>query len=178
MRALITPGMATIEALPDRTLRVRVVSGRRGFSWAPGQHVFVRFALSPLHAATTHPFTIANVRGEKAELELVMRVRDGITRALAEKRGKTVRVWVDGPYGHAGLARELQRYDRVLFLAGGSGESSSTSSHRLMTCVQGRRSPFRSSWTSLRASRTPRPSSSSPCARAVSYSLFLVLLSA
>jgi NAD(P)H-flavin reductase len=67
--------------------------------------------------------------GGKQYLEIVLRARDGITKALLEKaasaqtKGETtpVAVFVDGPYGHSGLANDLRRFDRVLFLAGGSG---------------------------------------------------------
>lgn len=119
LRGLATPGTATLERLPDRTLLARVAPSRR-LTWAPGQHVFVRFMLGSVHSFTTHPFTVANVGGE---LELIMRVRDGITRALEERAvaGGAVRVFLDGPYGHPSLAKDLRAYDRVLFLAGGSG---------------------------------------------------------
>ncbi|EJD40980.1 hypothetical protein AURDEDRAFT_115677 [Auricularia subglabra TFB-10046 SS5] len=122
VRGLATPATATVRSLPDRTLAVRLAVPAR-FRWAPGQHILVRFMISPLHFGSTHPFTIANVhvQGKKNEVELIMRVRDGITRALAAREGRSISAWVDGPYGHSGLARELRRFDRVLFLAGGSG---------------------------------------------------------
>ncbi|EJD40983.1 hypothetical protein AURDEDRAFT_106480 [Auricularia subglabra TFB-10046 SS5] len=122
VRGLVTPGTATLEGLPDRTLLARVSTSRR-FTWAPGQHVFVRFMLGPVHFATTHPFTVSNCHSAGGSLELIMRVRDGITQELYRRAaaGGAVRVFVDGPYGHATLARDLRAYDRVLFLAGGSG---------------------------------------------------------
>ncbi|KAF7375460.1 Ferric-chelate reductase [Mycena sanguinolenta] len=57
--------------------------------------------------------------------ELVMRVRGGLTRALANRvAGKAVwmsRVVVDGPYG--GLDLPLKSYERVYLLAGGTGST-------------------------------------------------------
>ncbi|KAJ7164444.1 hypothetical protein C8R46DRAFT_1099538 [Mycena filopes] len=139
LRALFTPARARVTALDDEpgTVRVRIDLGR--FRWAAGQHVFVRFLLGPLHWATAHPFTIANAPsvdtaaaggGETGNphIDLVLRARGGITRALERAaRGSTgevsLQVFVDGPYGHGGLAQDLRRFSRVLFLAGGSGAS-------------------------------------------------------
>ncbi|KAJ7881787.1 FAD-binding domain-containing protein [Mycena olivaceomarginata] len=143
VRATLAPGTATVTVLEDHTLHVRIAVPKR-FRWSAGQHVFVRFLVGPLHWASNHPFTIANAppvaknigrgngeEGGKQYLEIVLRARDGITKALLEKaasaqtKGETtpVRVFVDGPYGHSGLANDLRRFDRVLFLAGGSGAS-------------------------------------------------------
>jgi predicted ferric reductase len=141
VRATLTPGTATVTVLEDHTLHVRIAVPKR-FRWAAGQHVFVRFLVGPLHWASNHPFTIANAppvvkdiskgngeEGGKQYLEIVLRARDGITKALLEKaasaqtKGETtpVTAFVDGPYGHSRLANDLWRFDRVLFLAGGSG---------------------------------------------------------
>ncbi|KAJ7021881.1 ferric reductase NAD binding domain-containing protein [Mycena alexandri] len=149
VRATLTPGRATVTVLEDRTLRVRIAVPKR-FSWstaAPqpfqysaGQHVFVRFLFGPLHWATSHPFTIASTPAlptdpegpednGKTHIELALRARGGITKALeraaeAHSKGEmSLRVFIDGPYGHVGLASDLRRFDRVLFLAGGSGAS-------------------------------------------------------
>ncbi|KAJ7358425.1 FAD-binding domain-containing protein, partial [Mycena albidolilacea] len=132
VRATLTPGTATVTVLENHTLHVRIAVPKR-FRWSAGQHVFVRFLVGPLHWASNHPFTIANAppEGGKQYLEIVLRARDGITKALLEKaasaqtKGETtpVTVFVDGPYGHSGLANDLRRFDRVLFLAGGSGAS-------------------------------------------------------
>ncbi|KAJ7142996.1 FAD-binding domain-containing protein [Mycena epipterygia] len=136
-RATMTPGTATVTVLHDRTLQVRIIVPKR-FRWSAGQHVFVRFLIGPLHWASSHPFTIVNLptvhdgadklNGDsKNHINLILRARKGITQALetaaaARTNGEmSVQVFVDGPYGHAGLASDLRRFDRVLFLAGGSG---------------------------------------------------------
>ncbi|KAJ7187817.1 FAD-binding domain-containing protein [Mycena filopes] len=117
-------------------LSVRVPTGR--FTWAPGQHVFIRvLGLGARHAFTSHPFTVSSLctTGEGAEgageeekkntnsAELVMRVHGGLTRALARRvEGKAAwktRVVLDGPYG--GLHVPLRAYERVYLLAGGTG---------------------------------------------------------
>ncbi|KAL1716034.1 hypothetical protein EV715DRAFT_275354 [Schizophyllum commune] len=122
-------------------VRVRIHAPRRVRA-APGQHVFLRFLGAGVHSLTSHPFTIAGVRdaegsatrdADKAdsrdgsatrELEVVFRVHGGTTAALAAraagKVGLSMRVLVDGPYG--GVPVTLAAYDRVLLLAGGSGE--------------------------------------------------------
>jgi predicted ferric reductase len=88
------------------------------FAWAPGQHVFVRFfGLGMLHTPTSHPFTVSSLHtpsgnGEDNTVDLLMRVRGGITRTLADKvagkPGWATRVVVDGPYG--GLQVPLKTY--------------------------------------------------------------------
>ncbi|KAL1682848.1 hypothetical protein EV122DRAFT_286780 [Schizophyllum commune] len=124
-------------------VRVRINASRRVRA-APGQHVFLRFLGAGVHSLTSHPFTIAGVRdawgsgtrdadkadsrdaegADKRELEVVFRVHGGTTAALAAraagKVGLSMRVLVDGPYG--GVPVTLAAYDRVLLLAGGSGE--------------------------------------------------------
>lgn len=97
--------------------------------WRPGQHFFVRFLDLGIHAASSHPFTVASLSGSDAKdsgsgvIEMYARVRGGITARLAAvaKSGarKTSRVLLDGPYG--GIEANLRMYDRVLLLAGGSG---------------------------------------------------------
>ena len=102
--------------------------------WRPGQHFFVRFLDLGIHAASSHPFTVASLTGdysvsEKGDdgrvIEMYARVRGGITARLSNVAGslKRSRVLLDGPYG--GFEGNLEIYDRILLLAGGSGPSSS-----------------------------------------------------
>ncbi|KAJ6605137.1 ferric reductase NAD binding domain-containing protein [Mycena sp. CBHHK59/15] len=98
---------------------------RGRFSWAPGQHIFLRFGgLGAAHAFTSHPFTISSVRADGAA-ELVLHVHKGISRRMADKvdaaagAAWTTRVVVDGPYG--GMHTPLKGYDRVYLLGAGSG---------------------------------------------------------
>ncbi|KAJ6477653.1 FAD-binding domain-containing protein [Mycena sanguinolenta] len=128
-RTIYTTGFglpATIESVGPGLIKISVRVPAR-FKWAPGQHVFVRVLGLGVHALTSHPFTISSLhsRGEENTAELVMRVRGGLTRALANRiAGKTAwtsRVVVDGPYG--GLDLPLKAYERVYLLAGGTGST-------------------------------------------------------
>ncbi|KAJ6595220.1 hypothetical protein DFH09DRAFT_1357911 [Mycena vulgaris] len=98
-------------------------------AWAPGQHVFVRFAgLGVRGALTSHPFTIVSVRADGAA-EMALRVHGGVTRALVERMNTharahgdaawAARVAVNGPHGvHVDPAAHERMY---LCCAGGSG---------------------------------------------------------
>ncbi|KAJ7265322.1 FAD-binding domain-containing protein [Mycena rebaudengoi] len=121
---------AFVESVDGGTTMLKVaIRAPKHFAWAPGQHVFVRFfGLGMLHTPTSHPFTVSSLHtpsgnGEDNMVDLLMRVRGGITRALAEKvaskPGWATRVVVDGPYG--GLQVPLKTYDSVVLLAGSSG---------------------------------------------------------
>ncbi|KAJ7082896.1 FAD-binding domain-containing protein [Mycena belliarum] len=125
-RTLYTTGLglpATVESVGPALIKITVAAPSR-FKWAPGQHVFVRVLGLGVHALTSHPFTVSSLRGPDAQsVELVMRVRGGLTRALAGRAaGKAAwatRVVLDGPYG--GLHVPLAKYERVFLLAGGTG---------------------------------------------------------
>jgi predicted ferric reductase len=98
--------------------------------WSPGQHYFFRFLLGEgdLHRFSSHPFTVASV-AEAGKIELIVKVRHGITLRLAEL--DSVPVLLDGPYG--GLQGRAEAYDHVLLIAGGSGESSLLTAHSVMS---------------------------------------------
>ncbi|KAI0633332.1 ferric reductase NAD binding domain-containing protein [Trametes polyzona] len=119
---------ASFEALPENMVKITIPTTLK---WRPGQHFFIRFLDLGVHAATSHPFTVATLPkgGKGAEMgnggviEVYARVHGGVTARLAAvcKGGslKSSRVLLDGPYG--GAEGDLKAYDRVLFLAGGSG---------------------------------------------------------
>ncbi|RDX54024.1 hypothetical protein OH76DRAFT_1057624 [Lentinus brumalis] len=117
---------ASFEALLDNMVKVTIPTKLK---WRPGQHFFVRFLDLGIHAASSHPFTVASLAGSDPKdsgsgvIEMYARVHGGITtrlRAVAEQGSlKTSRVLLDGPYG--GVEANFQVYDRVLLLGGGSG---------------------------------------------------------
>ncbi|KAI0356232.1 hypothetical protein OH77DRAFT_1401654 [Trametes cingulata] len=113
---------ASFEALPENMVKVTIPTKVK---WRPGQHFFVRFLDMGIHAASAHPFTVANLPAKDGNnvIELYARVHAGITARLAAmcKDGalKSSRVLLDGPYG--GVEGNLKMYDRVLLLGGGSG---------------------------------------------------------
>ncbi|KAI0645443.1 ferric reductase NAD binding domain-containing protein [Trametes meyenii] len=118
---------ASFEALPENMVKITIPTK---LSWRPGQHFLIRFLDLGIHAASSHPFTVATLpaRGAEAKdggrkIEVYARVHGGITSrlaALCESGGlRSSRVLLDGPYG--GVQGNLKAYDRVLLLAGGSG---------------------------------------------------------
>ena len=117
---------ATFEALPENMVKVTIPTK---VSWKPGQHFFVRFLNLGIHAATSHPFTVATLCSADEKdghvIELYSRTHGGITGRLAAvaQSGalKASAVMLDGPYG--GLEGNLKVYDRAILLAGGSGLS-------------------------------------------------------
>ena len=118
----------TYEALPDDMVKITVPTK---VSWRAGQHFFIRFLDLGIHAASSHPFTVASLpeasdKGGLHTIELYARVQGGITARLdaiaKNNRLKVSSVLLDGPYG--GLEGNLHVYDRALLLGGGSGMSS------------------------------------------------------
>ncbi|KAH9894984.1 ferric reductase NAD binding domain-containing protein [Cubamyces lactineus] len=118
--------VAAFEALPGDAVKVTIPSKLK---WSAGQHFFIRFLDLGVHAATSHPFTVATLSGGSTSedsvctMELYVKVHGGITKRLAtlcQGGGlRSSRVLLDGPYG--GVEGNLKVYDRVLLLAGGSG---------------------------------------------------------
>ena len=122
------PSGVTYEALPGDMVKITVPTK---VSWRAGQHFFIRFLDLGIHAASSHPFTVASLpaasdKGGLHTIELYARVQGGITARLdaiaKSNRLKISSVLLDGPYG--GLEGNLRVYDRALLLGGGSGMSS------------------------------------------------------
>lgn len=84
-------------------------AGSHCFIWIPGLRLF-----------QTRPFTI--VSNGPSGLELVIKAYDGFTKSLYDKAvmspGLSLRASVDGSYGSF---PDLAHYDKLVFLAGGSG---------------------------------------------------------
>ncbi|KAF4468407.1 ferric-chelate reductase [Fusarium albosuccineum] len=106
----------TLLPLPNGGTRVTLAkpplgsaSGKHGFLWIPA-----------VRAAETHPFTMVATD----PLEFVVAAHDGFTQTLhkyaAQNPGIKLKASVEGPYGTFPDARE---YDKVVFVAGGSGAS-------------------------------------------------------
>ena len=75
---------ATFEALPENMVKITIPTK---VSWKPGQHFFVRFLNLGIHAATSHPFTVATLCSADEKdghvIELYSRTHGGITGRLA-----------------------------------------------------------------------------------------------
>ncbi|CAG8003294.1 unnamed protein product [Penicillium salamii] len=95
-------------------------------TWAPGQHIFIRFLTCGVHAFTAHPFTICSVpqKDNKNQLVFYVKHRGGLTgrlMKLAEKNpGVQIPVMLDGPYG--GIPdKHIDQFDKSLIVGGGAG---------------------------------------------------------
>lgn len=109
--------------------------------WYPGQHAYIsladaRFLKTPWLFFQSHPFSIANVAsqseadlvidptGKTNEMEFVMRIRDGMTKTLADhlsaSHTASFPVWitVEGPYAHS---PDIEQFNSLLLVGGGSG---------------------------------------------------------
>jgi hypothetical protein len=144
----IPPGMAHVQLLPSRTIRVSIRT-TRPMKWHAGQSVLLH--LPELSHFQTHPFTISN--NDPNEVVLIIKARKGLTRQLydhvlalmearaapikRESRSSSVysdmsiprlshldpvliRAGVDGPMGSAGRVPWLS-YSTALLVCGGSG---------------------------------------------------------
>jgi predicted ferric reductase len=100
------------------------VSVGYNFGYKSGQYVYVYFP--PFNFWESHPFTIASYELSKPNnnqptVTLLFRTHNGVTRKLQkhlEAGPKDISCIVEGPYGHY---CPVDRYDKVLLLAGGVG---------------------------------------------------------
>ncbi len=110
--------LATVEPLANGGTRVTL----NPFSLPlakPGMHASLW--INKIKKAQGHPFTIVSV---DPVLEFVVSAQSGFTKSLytyaLENPGKSLSATVDGPYG---TVPNLERYERVVLIAGGSGGS-------------------------------------------------------
>lgn len=140
--AHIPPGMAQVQLLPSKTMRLSIRTSRK-MKWHPGQSVLLH--LPDMSHFQTHPFTISN--NDPNEIVLIIKARKGLTLKLydhvvaqleanvksAKERPVSipssvapradpvlVRAGVDGPMGSAGRVPWLD-FSTVLIIVGGSG---------------------------------------------------------
>ncbi|KXH33982.1 hypothetical protein CSIM01_02317 [Colletotrichum simmondsii] len=85
---------------------------------SPGTHIFLW--IPRVHIYENHPFTIVN--NGPSGLELVMKSHRGFTKAVSKfatgHPRSTAWASVDGPYG---VCPNMDNYDKLIFIAGGSG---------------------------------------------------------
>lgn len=96
--------------------------------WQATDHVFVSVsALGKTHLVQAHPFTIASAAPQDgspvARLELLIRARDGFSKALLEEvlQRRSLKLRLDGPYGSSHARDLLSSSDVAILIAGGSG---------------------------------------------------------
>jgi predicted ferric reductase len=96
----------------------RVVLKRPVARAVPGKHIFLY--IPSIRIAQSHPFTISAVD----PITLVISGHDGFTKDLARvanaNPGIEVKASMEGPYGSL---VDWERYDHLVFIAGGSGAS-------------------------------------------------------
>ncbi|KAI1142538.1 ferric reductase NAD binding domain-containing protein [Hypoxylon sp. FL0543] len=105
---------ANVYALPNGGTRIVL---KKPLSRArPGKHCYVW--LPKIRAFETHPFTIVS----SDPMELVINTYSGFTRDLhrhaMQNPGASLKVSVEGPYG---TMPDPMNFDKVVFVAGGSG---------------------------------------------------------
>ncbi|KAK7424555.1 ferric-chelate reductase Frp1 [Neonectria magnoliae] len=121
---------AHVDAVDDE---LTVVTVRNvGFNWTPGQHVLIWSPTFPRQFP--HPFTISSIPSSETssrDLQLVLKTKDGFTRALngwgrkADHTGGegVLRVLLAGPYG---ALPNWRQYDNVVLIATSTGASFTT----------------------------------------------------
>lgn len=117
-----------VTLMPANAVKVTVPTQVR---WKPGQFAYLR--MPGIKTFENHPFTIASLCSddfpseygeEYRDMVFVFRPFGGFTNSVlnsAIEKGPwhTYRAFIDGPYG--GMRRELQAFDNVVMIAGGSG---------------------------------------------------------
>lgn len=97
---------------------VRLTFNRPALKWSPGQHAFITIPSVATLRYEQHPFTLASTPDDSGNAVCIIRAHRGFTRRLAEVAETTVRTHIEGPYG---LAQNLNHFDSVLLVAGGTG---------------------------------------------------------
>ena len=142
-----------VSVIPDTDLievRIPLSSGDRARKWLPGSHVYLSLPTRGSTSAAmktlkerlwTNPFTIASLPGRDKELLLIARTYSGNTLKLAQlahQESIFTSLAIEGPYGAAFHLPDLNAFDRVLIVAGGSGASFAVPLWRSMLSKQPR----------------------------------------
>lgn len=118
---------AEVKSFSPDFLHVRIRNV--GFSWKPGQHVYL--SIPRVGILEAHPFTIANVPksilGEDGadDIELCVRVHNGFTKRLhrrhqAQQTPKAFLSFISGPWG---VPPAIDRFESLILMATGNGSS-------------------------------------------------------
>ncbi|ODQ58640.1 hypothetical protein WICANDRAFT_54650 [Wickerhamomyces anomalus NRRL Y-366-8] len=113
---------AQIELIADDTFKITVKHGK-WFAPYPGSFGYVYF-ITPTMFWQSHPFTLIDSVLNKDETTIYVKTKAGITKRLNKQLAKipgnkkTIRISIEGPYGHRA---PIEKYDTALLLAGGNG---------------------------------------------------------
>ncbi|QLG71535.1 hypothetical protein HG535_0B05780 [Zygotorulaspora mrakii] len=112
---------ARIQLIDDDLLRITIQlpSCQKQKAFEPGQYIFLYF-MQPSIFWQSHPFTVIHSNNE---LTLVVKPKKGATNTMLKKVRQVngfleINVLVEGPYGSRSA---INKSDRLLFLAGGTG---------------------------------------------------------
>ncbi|KIX07359.1 uncharacterized protein Z518_02012 [Rhinocladiella mackenziei CBS 650.93] len=108
---------------------VHVIVRNVGFSWQPGQHLYL--SIPRVGILEAHPFTIANIPRSLSgnvgpdHLEFYIRVHNGFTRRLHRrcqraKNPQTLLSFFTGPWG---IPPAIDRFESLILIATGNGSS-------------------------------------------------------
>jgi predicted ferric reductase len=118
---------AEVTSLSNQFLLVKIRNV--GFSWRPGQHVYLSIPRAGVVEA--HPFTIASVPSSMSgadgsnEVQLYLRVHNGFTKRLQRQcqrqlTPRTFLSFISGPWGNP---PSIERFESMVFVATGNGAS-------------------------------------------------------
>ncbi|EXJ62239.1 hypothetical protein A1O7_02672 [Cladophialophora yegresii CBS 114405] len=118
---------AEVTSLSNEFLLVKIRNV--GFSWRPGQHVYLSIPRAGVFEA--HPFTIASVPSSISgadgpnDVQLYLRVHNGFTKRLQRQCQRQLRPraflsFISGPWGNP---PSVERFESMVFVAAGNGAS-------------------------------------------------------
>ncbi len=118
---------AEVTSLSNEFLRVKVRNV--GFSWRPGQHVYLSIPRAGI--LESHPFTIASlpksISGEhgSSDIELYLRVHNGFTKRLHRQclNQLTPRTYLSFSSGPWGNPPSIENFESMILVASGNGAS-------------------------------------------------------
>ena len=112
-------GRATLLSLPGEVTQVTVEDSRLR-AWRPGQHVLL--SIPELGKLQAHPFTVASVSSNRAQLKFLIRAKEGFTRRLFNKASEAPQrkftAIIEGPYGNP---QPFESFERIFLISGGTG---------------------------------------------------------
>ncbi|CCG25183.1 hypothetical protein CORT_0H00660 [Candida orthopsilosis Co 90-125] len=111
---------AHLTKLDENTYEINV-DNVKGYTWRPGQHVFLRF--KGLRILDSHPFSIGSTSEQGEGMKFIVVPQKGLTKVHFEELDHQIelnkQVYIDGPYG--GTFRDVTKFEKVVLVASGSG---------------------------------------------------------
>ncbi|KAI5956001.1 FRE7 [Candida theae] len=112
--------VAHLTKLDEGTYEIQI-ENVKGYTWTPGQHVFLRF--KGWRLLDSHPFSVSTTTEQGAGMKFIVVPKSGLTkhhfRELDRQIELNKQVYIDGPYG--GTFRDVSKFDKLVLVASGSG---------------------------------------------------------